>query len=106
MNVIEKSDIESTVKYLKKAAVRELEYQQRYALNNVISVLEQALEMHVEDELHPHLYLEIVKAPNTLDCAIEDCCTTECIHVCQGTCPFPRNEKKIQCPIIAKYCGE
>lgn len=106
MNVTLKNDIEKVVGYLKSAFEQEEDYQQRAALGNVVCVLEQALEKHQEDEQHPHLYLEIVKAPNLLDCAINDSCTTDCVHVCQGTCPFTTNEDKCRCPRISQYLDD
>ena len=103
MNVTRKEDIEQAVKFLKDAAENEEDWRKRSALVNVSQVLEQALEKYHEDEQHPHLYLEIVKAKNLLDQAIDDCCTTDCIHVRNGTCPFPRTEEKYKCPTIERY---
>ncbi|MBQ2970657.1 MAG: hypothetical protein IJE15_09780 [Bacteroidaceae bacterium] len=98
MNVMEKSDIDYAIKYL-KAAARNGVFGHRFALNNVVCALEQALERHVEDEQHPHLYLEIVKAPSILDTIIEGCCTTDCFYAYHGTCPYSTTEKT-KCPII------
>ena len=106
MNVTLKSDLEKVVAYLKTAADQEQDYRERGALINVACVLEQALENHQEDEQHPHLYLEIAKAPNLLDSAINDRCTTDCVHVCQGTCPFTTNEDKCRCPRISQYLDD
>lgn len=103
MNVTLKSELERVVGYLKSAFEQEENYQQRAALGNVACVLEQALENHQEDEQHPHLYLEIVKAPNLLDSAIDDSCSCDCILFCQGTCPFHTAEEKKSCPRIWKY---
>lgn len=106
MNVTLKSDLEKVVAYLKTAANKEQDYRERGALVNVACVLEQALENHQEDEQHPHLYLEIAKAPNLLDSAINDSCTTDCVHVCQGTCPFTTNEDKCRSPRISQYLDD
>ena len=103
MNVTLKSDLEKVVAYLKTAADQEQDYRERGALVNVACVLEQALENHQEDEQHPHLYLEIAKAPNLLDSAINDSCTCDCIFFCQGTCPFLTADEKQSCPRILKY---
>lgn len=103
MNVTRKEDIKQAVKFLKDAAENEEDWRKRSVLVNVSQVLEQALEKYHEDEQHPHLYLEIVKAKNLLDQAIDDCCTTDCIHVRNGTCPFPRTEEKYKCPTIERY---
>ena len=103
MNVTEKGEIELVVKYLRETADKEEDRRLRSALVNVSCVLEQALENHNEDDLHPHLYLEIVKAKNLLDQAIDDCCNTDCIHFCMGTCPFPSVKGKCKCPTIERY---
>lgn len=103
MNITQKSDLEKVVAFLKSASEQEQDYRLRASLVNVACVLEQSLECHCEDEQHPHLYLEIKKAPNLLDSAMDNCCTTECVHVCQGTCPFLTTEKKHHCPRIAQY---
>lgn len=103
MNVTGKEDIEQVVKYLKEAADNEKDWQKRSALVNVSCVLEQALEKHHEDDRHPHLYLEIIKAENILDQAVDECCTTDCIHFRNGTCPFPATEGKYKCPTIERY---
>lgn len=103
MNVTLKSDLEKVVAYLKTAADQEQDYRERGALVNVACVLEQAIGNHQEDELHPHLYLEIAKAPNLLDSAIKDSCTCDCILFCQGTCPFLMADEKQSCPRIWKY---
>ena len=103
MNVTRKEDIEQAVKFLKAAAENEEDWRKRSALVNVSCVLEQALGEYHEDEQHPHLYLEIVKAKNLLDQAIDDCCNTDCIHFCKGTCPFPSVDGKCKCPTIDRY---
>ena len=103
MNVTQKSDLEKMVAYLKKTAEQEQDYRERAAFINVACVLEQALENHCEDEQHPHLYLEIVKAPNLLDSAINDSCTNDCLLFGQGTCPFLTADEKQSCPRIWKY---
>lgn len=101
MNVMEKSDIDYAIKYLKIVA-QGGDYRHRFALNNVICVLEQALEGYVEDEQRPHLYLNVVKAPTLLDASIGDCCTTVCRHYRQGTCSFSLVGKE-KCPRIRAY---
>lgn len=103
MNVTEKEEIELVVKYLREAADKEEDRRHRSAIVNVSCVLEQALENHDEDDRHPHLYLEIVKAKNLLDQAIDDCCNADCIHFCKGTCSFSLVEGKYKCPKIARY---
>lgn len=103
MNVTLKSDLEKVVAYLKTAADQEQDYRERGALINVACVLEQALEKHEEDSLHPHLYLEIAKAPNLLDSAINDSCTCDCILFGQGTCSFLTADEKQSCPRIWEY---
>lgn len=103
MNVTEKGEIELVVKYLRETADKEEDRRLRSAIVNVSCVLKQALENHNEDDLHSHLCLEIVKAKNLLDKAIDDCCTTDCIHVRNGTCPSPRTEEKYKCPTIERY---
>ena len=103
MNVTRKEDIEQAVKFLKAAAENEEDWRKRSALVNVSQVLEQALEKYHEDEQHPHLCLEIVKAKNLLDQAIDDCCNTDCIHFCKGTCPFSSVDGKCKCPTIDRY---
>ena len=105
MNVTRKEDIEQVVKFLKSSADNEEDWRKRSALVNVSQVLEQALEEYHEDEQHPYLYLEIVKAKNLLDQAIDDCCNTDCIHFCKGTCPFPSMDWKCKCPTIERYLG-
>ncbi len=101
MNVMEKSDLVYTIKYL-KAAVRNGDYIRRCALGNVICVLEQALEGHIEDEQHPYLYLNVIKAPTPFDAAVEDCCTTVCNHYRQGSCHYGMFGKQ-NCPRIQAY---
>lgn len=103
MNVTRKEEIEQAVKFLKAAADNEEDWRKRSALVNVSQVLEQALEKHHEDEQHPHLSLEIVKAKNLLDQAIDDCCNTDCIHFYKGTCPFPSVDGKCKCLTIDRY---
>lgn len=103
MNVTQKSDFEKVVAFLKSAIEREQDYRDRSALINVSCVLEQALEQFSDDEEHPHLYLEIVKAPNLLDSAINDSCTNDCLLFGQGTCPFLTADEKQSCPRIWKY---
>lgn len=99
MNVMEKSDLVYTIKYL-NAEAKNGDFQHRYALTNVVCVLEQALEGYIEDEQHPHLYLNIVKAQNHLDAIMDECCTTtNCLHYRQGTCSFATAEKD-KCPLI------
>lgn len=100
MNVTGKEEIELVVKYLRDAANKEEDWRQRSAIVNVSCVLEQALENHNEDDQHPYLCLEIVKAKNLLDQAVYECCTTDCLHFCSGTCPFPAVEGKYKCPTI------
>ena len=106
MNITLKSDLEKVVAHLKSAAEQEQDYRERGALINVACVLEQALENHQEDELHPHLYLEIAKAPNLLDSAINDCCTSDCILFCPGICPILTADEKQSCPRIWKYLND
>ena len=105
MIVTDIKELNQVVEYLKSAANQELDLGLQMALVNVSCVLEQAIEEHVEDDQHPHLYLNIVKASNLLDQAMDDCCTTDCIHVIQGTCPFLKDEKH-KCPRIAAYLTE
>lgn len=99
MNVIKKIDIEKTIKFLQTAVEEEENYQLRSSLANMICVLKQALKKHHEDSQHPHLYLEIVKAPNQLDSAIAICCTTDCTYYREGNCPYSSNNK-YQCSDI------
>ena len=103
MNVTEKRQIEKVVEFLKSAAEQEQDAQQRSALVNVSCTLELALDDHQEDAMHPHVYLKIVKAPTLLDQAIGECCTTECTHVRNGSCPFWKPDDKRRCPQIADY---
>lgn len=105
MIVTDIKELKYTVEYLKSAANQEQDWNLRSALINVSYVLEQAIEEHVEDDQYPHLYLNIVKAPTLMDRAIAECCTTDCIHVLQGTCPFMKGEK-YKCPIIVECLSE
>ena len=105
MIVTDINELKYAAEYLKSAAEQEQDWDLRSALVNVSCVLEQAIEEHVEDDQHPHLYLNIVKSSNLLDQAIGDCCTTDCIHVLQGMCPYMKDEK-YKCPIIAEYLSE
>lgn len=100
MNVIDKKDIDETLKFLQATAEREENYQLRGALINMSCVLKQAIERHREDSQHPHLYLEIRKAPNYLDSVIDECYTTDCVHYRKDNCPFAI-DRKYQCPRIA-----
>ena len=105
MIVTDIKKLKHAAEYLKSAAEQEQDWKLRGALINVSCVLEQAIEEHVEDDQHPHLYLNIVKASNLLDQAMDDCCTADCIHVVQGTCPFLKDEK-YKCPRIEEYLSE
>ncbi len=102
MNVTSIEELKQVAQYLLSAAEQEQDWTLRSAIINVGCVLEQAIEAHEEDGQHPHLFLEIAKASNLIDQAINECCTTDCIHVRQGTCPFLRKEKD-QCPTIVEY---
>ena len=106
MNVTDKKQIERVVKYLKNATEQEKDWSQRSALINVCSVLEQAVELYEEDDLHPHLLLEIVKAPTILDQAIQECCTTECIHARKGVCQYLSEKEKQKCQRVAAFLCE
>lgn len=99
------NELKQVAEYLKSEASQELDLGLQMALVNVSCVLEQAIEEHVEDDQHPHLYLNIVKAPTLMDRAIAECCTTDCIHVLQGTCPYMKDEK-YKCPIIVECLSE
>jgi hypothetical protein len=105
MNVTDINELKYAAEYLKSAANQEQDWNLRSALVNVSCVLEQAIEEHVEDDQHPHLYLNIVKAPTLMDRAIAERCTTDCIHVLQGTCPYMKDEK-YKCPRIEEYLSE
>lgn len=105
MVVTDINELKQVAEYLKSAANQEQDLGLQMALINVSCVLEQTIEEHVEDNQHPHLYLNIVKASNLLDQAMDDCCTTDCIHVLQGTCPFLKDEK-YKCPRIEEYLTE
>lgn len=100
MNVTDKNQIEQVVKFLKSAAEQEQDWQLSSAIVNVYSALEQALESHIEDKHHPHLLLEIVKAETIMDHAIKESCTTDCIRLSQGTCPYLTISQKYKCPRI------
>lgn len=102
MNVTDKNQIEQVVKFLKSAAEQEQDWQLSSAIVNVYSALEQALESHIEDKHHPHLLLEIVKAETIMDHAIKESCTTDCIRLSQGTCPYLTISQKYKCPRISQ----
>ena len=105
MIVTDIKELKQVAEYLKSAANQEQVLGLQMALVNVSCVLEQAIEEHIEDDQHPHLYLNIAKAPTLMDLAIAECCTTDCIHVIQGTCPFLKDEKH-KCPRIEGYLSE
>ena len=102
MIVTDISELKQVAEYLLSAAAQEQDLNLRSAFINVGCILEQAIEKHEEDNQYLHLYLEIVKASNLTDQAIDECCTTDCIHVRQGTCPFLMSEKD-SCPRIIEY---
>ena len=103
MNVITRKEIERVIDFLKKSAGEENQFLTRYALLNMACVLEQALENYEDDVYHPHLYLEVSKAMTIYDVAVSECCTTECVHMCAGTCPFVGIEQKCKCNRILSY---
>ena len=67
MIVTDINELKQVAEYLKSAANQEQDLGLQVALINVSCVLEQTIEEHVEDNQHPHLYLNIVKASNLLD---------------------------------------
>ena len=105
MIVTDIKELKQVAEYLKSAAEQEQDWKLRGALINVSCVLKQAIEEHVEDDQHSHLYLSIIKAPTLMDRVIAECCTTDCIHVLQGTCPFLKDEK-YKCPRVEEYLSE
>lgn len=105
MIVTDIKELNQVVEYLKSAASQKQDLGLQMALVNVSCVLEQAIEEHVEDDQHPHLYLSIAKVPTLMDWAIAECCTTDCVHVIQGTCPFLKDEK-YKCPRIEECLSE
>ena len=103
MNVITRKDIERVIEFLKIFTEKEGQFLTRCALNNMVCVLEQALENYEDDVYHPHLYLEVSKAMTIYDVAVRECCTTDCVHLCAGTCPFVGIEEKCKCNRILSY---
>lgn len=103
MNVITRKEIERVIEFLKKSAGEENQFLIRYALANMVAVLEQALDNYEEDAYHPHLYFELSKAMTIYDAAIRDCCTTNCAHMRAGTCPYAGLEDKSECLSIFLY---
>lgn len=103
MNVITRKEIERVIEFLKKSAGEENQFLIRYAIANMVAVLEQALDNYEEDAHHPHLYFEISKAMTIYDAAIRDCCTTDCANMRAGTCPYIGVEGKCSCQRIFSY---
>lgn len=103
MNIITRKEIERVIEFLKKSASEENQFLTRYALLNMVNVLEQALENYEDDTSHPHLYFEISKAMTIYDTAIRDCCTIDCANMRAGTCPYIGVEQKCKCNRILSY---
>lgn len=103
MNVITRKEIERVIELLKNLVSENPHYMTRYAVNNMVCVLEQALENYEDDAHHPHLYFEISKAMTIYDAAIRDCCTTDCANMRAGTCPYIGVDDKCSCQRVFSY---
>lgn len=77
-------------------------YKESAAFGNVANVLKQAIEKGNFDEEHDAYILHVVKLPNLMDEAIEECCRTECYKYRMGICPYVLKDKD-NCIRIKRY---